>query len=103
MKEYYALYKYFKGEEISPFDSVNERAKDLFWYIESVYYQNSLRNENLQKNLLKDLEDYLKQNPNEKNFLTNITIPKEKRALILYIDLMIGKWCPTEGDLIFEY
>ena len=40
---------------------------------------------------------------NVKNALTDESIPKEKRALILYIDLMIGKWRPYDGHLIFEY
>ena len=49
------------------------------------------------------LDDYIQRNRNEKNALTDESIPKENRALILYIDLMIGKWRPYDGDLIFEY
>ena len=104
MKEEYSLYKYFKGEEKSPFDAAKEDAKNLFWGIENVHH-NQMKNSgsNFHNSFIILLDNYIQQNKNVKNALTDESIPNEKRALILYIDLMIGKWRPYDGHLIFEY
>ena len=104
MKEEYSLYKYFKGEEKSTFDTENEDAKNLFWGIERVHY-NQMKNfgSDFHNTFIEYLDDYIQRNKNVSNALTDESIPKEKRALILYIDLMIGKWRPYDGHLIFEY
>ena len=104
MKEEYSLYKYFKGEEKSPFDAAKEDAKNLFWGIESVHH-NQMKNSgsNFHNSFIILLDNYIQSNKNVKNALTDESIPNEKRALILYIDLMIGKWRPYDGHLIFEY
>ena len=103
-EEEYSLYKYFKGEEKSPFDAAKEDAKNLFWGIESVHH-NQMKNSgsNFHNSFIILLDNYIQSNKNVKNALTDESIPKEKRALILYIDLMIGKWRPYDGHLIFEY
>ena len=103
MKEKYSLYKYFKGEKESPYDAENEDAKSLFWFIESIHFNHSQHDNDFNKRMIESLDDYIQRNRNEKNALTDESIPKENRALILYIDLMIGKWRPYDGDLIFEY
>ena len=103
MKEKYSLYKYFKGDKESPYDAENEDAKSLFWFIESIHFNHSQHDNDFNKRMIESLDDYIQRNRNEKNALTDESIPKENRALILYIDLMIGKWRPYDGDLIFEY
>lgn len=99
----YSLYKYFNGEEKSPYAKENEDYRNLFWYIESIHFNNSQSHSEFHQKLIEELENYLETTqPNENNALTDISIPIEKRALIMYVDLMIGKWRPYDGDLIYK-
>jgi hypothetical protein len=104
MKEDYSLYKYYKGEENSPFDCEKEDSKNLFWGIERAHYNQMKKNGvEFQNIFFEYLNSYIQENSYDKNIMTDESIPKEKRALILYIDLMIGKWRPYDCHLIFEY
>ena len=104
MKQDYSLYKYFKGEEKAPTTNLNEDYKDLFWYIESIHYNQCQSNSKFHQNLIEELEKYLETTQStENNALNDNSIPIEKRALIMYVDLMIGKWRPYDGDLIYKY
>lgn len=104
MTQDYSLYRYFKGEENTPYAQENEDYKNLFWYIESIHFKNCQSNKEFQQKLIEDLENYLATSQTiESNALTDISIPIEKRALIMYVDLMIGKWRPYDVDLIYKY
>ncbi|MBN2764902.1 MAG: hypothetical protein JXR27_00910 [Paludibacteraceae bacterium] len=104
MSHDYSLYKYFNGEEKPPYANENEDYRNLFWYIESIHFNNSQSNSEFHQKLIEELENYLETTqPNENNPLTDVSIPIEKRALIMYVDLMIGKWRPYDGDLIYKY
>lgn len=103
MEQNYELYKYFKGEKQSPFDHQKEKNKDFFWYIESMHFKNSKHGNNFHSGLVDSLRGYIEYNKNEENILTDESISIDKRALIYYIDLMIGKWLPYRDSFIDEY
>ena len=70
MKEEYSLYKYFKGEEKSPFDAAKEDAKNLFWGIESVHH-NQMKNSgsDFHNSFIILLDYYIQRNKNVKKCL----------------------------------
>lgn len=103
MEQNYELYKYFKGEEKSPFDHQKESSKDFFWYIESMHFESSKHGNNFHNGLVNGLKGHIDNNKNKKNILTDESISIDKRALIYYIDMIMGKWLPYSDSFIDEY
>lgn len=95
--------KYYKGEERNPFEDANG-PKSMFWDLERMFVNNTLRNEAFYWGMIEDVERYIESHSDEKNDLTDPNkYTLEQKAIIFYLDLMIGKWMPHDGDLIFKY
>lgn len=104
---YESLYKYYKGEESSPFD--HEDFRDHFWYGEMMYERN--RSEDVVKHSGNEWVDmwteegknWLKiANDDVKKWASKFT--SEQFGVITYISILIGKWMPYDDQSwIIEY
>ena len=93
--------KYYKGELASPYE--RDSVEGLFWFLERMYVDNSIRSEGFRLGWIHEAENYIAVHPNERNILTDNNVNIETKAIILYIEIMLSKWKPYEVDLIFKY
>jgi hypothetical protein len=45
MKKDYSMFRFYKGEQENPFDQVKENAAHMFWFYESIFNSDFLKNE----------------------------------------------------------
>ena len=81
------LCKYYKGEETNPFDHKKEYAKSIFWDAEQMYVVNCTHDDDFHERMKKSLLDALSKNQ-LRGTLVDESVSLDKRALILYIDLL---------------
>lgn len=97
------LCHYYRGEDKSPFDSENERVKGLFWMFEEMFVRHTLHDPTFMEGYLERVDNYMKNHPDVENDLTSDRWAKGTKAIIMYCEDMLQKWCPDEVDLIFQY
>lgn len=85
------LCKYYKGEELNPFLQ-QPGENSAFWEFEKMLVDHAQRDNDFIPRLVRQVEDYIKSNPGKKDIYTDEARPIEQRAVILYCDLMAGKW-----------
>ena len=93
--------RYYNGEEQSPYEDCSN--KSIFWEAEKTYVHNALRSKNFHSEWVKEAENYIKNSPNEENVLTNENVDINNKAIIIYVEVMLTKWCPHKVDIIFQY
>jgi len=91
--------RYYKGEDKNPFE-VNSNAS-LWWDGEKMLVDNVSDDKSFFQRLKDDLEDSIKAGDLE-GVYTDSSIPIEKRAIILYLDLWHGKWFPYDDPEIIN-
>ena len=91
------LFKYFKGEEDSPYEVGTPNAK--FWHGEKMFLHTQQPIEewaNEAKRVRASLDDERRK--------TAEKYSDEQFGIILYIEDLFAKWCPMESrDFIFSY
>lgn len=94
---------YYKGEDRydCPFESGSDDG--LFWYLESMFFENVQRSNNELEGWKCYARRYIEEHPNEKNVLTDNDVSIETKAIILYCEEMMRKWMPYSVDRIFRY
>ena len=98
-----ALCKYYKGEPDNPY-SEHQDSKGLFWFIESIFVGHIQSCPDFLDKWEAEVEDYIVNHPNLKNDITDSKkYSMKQKALIFYIDAMIGKWRPGDEGMIFDY
>ena len=98
-----ALCKYYKGEPDNPY-SEHQESKGLFWFIESIFVGHIENSPNFLNYWETLVDAYIVNHPNIKNDITDSKkYTKKQKALIFYIEAMIGKWRPGDEGMIFDY
>ena len=100
-EELLSFCKYYKGEVASPYE--RDSVEGLFWFLEQMYVGNAIDIEEFRLGWIQYAENYIATHPNVCNVLTDNNVSVEAKAIILYIEEMLGKWRPYEVDLIFKY
>lgn len=101
--ELLALCRYYREEPRCPFDDETRLASCLFWDFEKMFVQNCLRDQSFLESYLSRVDDYKAAHPRVVNDLTSDRFAKGTKAIILYCEDMLRKWCPARVDLIFKY
>lgn len=98
MEEYLKYCKYFKGEDECP-EQWKGTTQGNFWHGESMFVRGGHQVDDLKKYV----EDVLKNLKGEKR-KKFLSYTEEQRAIVIYIELLFGKWCPYDDlSWIFEY
>ena len=96
------FFKYYKGEAENPFIQKDENAA-LWWNGERHLLEN-LKNEPGFWNRMKCSYNEALENGDCSDVLADMSIPKEKRIIVYFLDLWHGKWFPYDSwDTIKEY
>lgn len=93
--------RYYKGESQNPYGQ--DSIEGLFWFVERMYVDNTIRSKEFRVAWIHEAENYIVAHPDLCNVLTDNSVSIETKAIILYIETMLGKWKPYEVDLIFRY
>ena len=97
------LCHYYRGEDKCPFDSEKERVQGLFWMFEEMFVRHTLHDPTFMEGYLKRVDNYKKNHPDVVNDMTSDRWAKGTKAIIMYSEDMLQKWCPDEVDLVFQY
>ena len=98
-----SLCHYYRGEVKCPFDSETERSQGLFWMFEELFVRHSLNDPTFFEGYKQEVARYIENHPGISNDLTNDRFPIGTKAIIMYSEQMLQKWCPYDVDLIFQY
>lgn len=101
--ELLSLCHYYHGEKKCPFDEQTQRPQCLFWSFEEMFVRHTLSNPTFMEAYIAEAQDYICSHPNLQNDLTSSRFPLGTKAIILYCQAMLTKWCPYDVDLIFRY
>lgn len=96
-KPYGVTYKYYHGEEVSPFPKEDFRSK--FWWGEMMFATNNLSVEEW-----KGTGEEILKNARKRVVELASRYTAEQFGVIIYIETLFGKWCPYDDlEWIFEY
>ena len=98
-----SLCHYYRGEVKCPFDSETERTQGLFWMFEELFVRHSLNDPTFFEGYKEMVARYIENHPGISSDLTNDRFPIGTKAIIMYCEDMLQKWCPYEVDLIYQY
>jgi len=96
-KELIGLFKYYKGEKENPYKNAHD--KGWFWEGERMFLES--------EQSFDDWADEITTTEKEvkgkaKQFFSKLS--EKQKAIVLYINNLIIKWCPMEdADFIFNY
>ena len=95
------LCKYYKGEAECP-GKANKNYR-LWWGGEKLFVDSCLDDSSFFARI-KDTFDEAYAEGALSGFLIDMSIPKDKRVLIFFLDIWHGKWFPYDSyDVIFDY
>lgn len=96
-KDFLKYCSYYKGEEKCPFEEDSDNG--LFWFFEKMYWTMNVDHERWKEDAL----EYISNNKEIKNLMTDESYPLEKKGFIMYAEAMMNKWTPYDVDKIFLY
>ena len=101
MNKEFEIYKYYKGEKENPFKS-KDVLSSRWWEGERMYHEGGEGHPDLHVSYESKLKEYIKKGY-VSGPLIDESIPIEKRALLLFLDLWSGKWFLYEDNPIKTY
>lgn len=93
--------RYYKFEASCPFEYGTK--EHFFWHSERQFLENSSNSDSFYQGWHIEAQQYAKSHPNQKNPLTDPDTPEATKAIIIYIDMMLGKWMPHHQDYVLGY
>ena len=87
------LFKYFHGEEESPFKPRSN--EDMWWFGEKMIYDQTKDDPDFFNKFRHNLEDALEQG-HCRGRLVDDSLSLDQRTIIYYLDLWHGKWFPYD-------
>lgn len=97
--ELLTLFRYFHGEEESPFEYRSN--EDMWWFGEKMIYNQAQENPDFFSNIRHDFEEALKQGHCQGR-LVDETLSLDQRTIIFYLDLWHGKWFPYDDWSVID-
>ncbi len=93
--------KYYHGEEKNPYERNSDAS--AFWQYEKMFADTERTHEGIVSYYTQRVEEYIKRNPDAQNPYTSKEVSMVTKCIMYYIEEMLEKWSPRNGDLIFCY